>query len=377
MTAHKSIRFFTIILLGCFFIANAYAVGNITPRKALNLRNSMDLKNVVSKVAKKRVIYVGETHDSYSDHLTQLEIIRQLYTKNPNIAIGMEQFQQPFQAVLDGYIKGELDEAELIRQSEWMDRWNFDFRLYRPILSYARDNGIPVIALNIAKEITNKVSKDGIDGLSKEEKETIPSEIDYSDNKYSERLKGIFENHPHKNDKGFERFLQIQLLWDEGMAAKAAEYLKSNQNRQLVVLAGIGHLMHGSGIPQRVSRRVEVESAIILPAGEFPLEQNVADYLVQGGGEKLPERGMLGVYLVDSDEGVKVKELMPEGAATTAGVEEGDLILKVNNKAVKDMVDLKMVLMDQVPGDGVKIRVLRKSLLLQDKEIGLSFELGK
>jgi uncharacterized iron-regulated protein len=337
----------------------------------------MELESVVSKVSSARVIYLGETHDSYADHLTQLEIIRLLHRKNPNIAIAMEQFQQPFQSVLDRFISGELDEKGLIRQSEWMERWRFDYRLYRPILSYAREQRIPVIALNISKEIIAKVSKSGIDGLSKDEQKKIPSEIDYSDNEYRERLEKIFEKHPHKNENGFERFMQVQLLWDEGMAERAAEYLKANQKHQLIVLAGTGHLMYGSGIPQRVSRRVQGERAIILPAGEFPLEQGVADFLVQGRGEQLPERGMLGLYLVDSEEGVKVTELIPEGNAIKAGVEEYDLILKVNGKEVKDIVDLKMVLIDESPGSEVTLGVLRRSLLQKDKELDLSFKLGK
>lgn len=375
MNNRKIYKVIAVILVAYSVVTNA--VGEVTPRKALNLRDGMELESVVSNVAAAQVIYLGETHDSYSDHLTQLELIRKLHAINPNIAIGMEQFQQPFQGVLDGYISGELDEKELIRQSEWMERWRFDFRLYRPILSFAREHGIPVVALNIPKEITAKVSQDGIDALPKEDKEQIPSDIDYSDENYRQRLQRIFDDHPHKNAKGFERFLQVQLLWDEGMAAKAAEYLQANPNRQLVVLAGIGHLMYGSGIPQRVSRRVRGEQAIILPTGEFTLEQNVADFLVQGGGEQLPERGKLGIYMEDSEEGVKVKQLVPEGAAVEAGVEEGDLILKINSKPVKDVVDLKLELMDQAPGNQVTLQLLRKSLLLKDKEMDLGFELGR
>jgi uncharacterized iron-regulated protein len=377
MTPQNSIKFIAVIFQFYFCIAQAQAVDNITPRNALDLRNGMELEAVVSDISTARVVYVGETHDSYGDHLTQLEIIRRLHRNNPDVAIGMEQFQQPFQDALDGYISGKLNEKELIRQSEWMERWKFDYRLYRPILSYARKNGIPVIALNIAKEIISKVSKDGIEGLSDKDKESIPSDIDYSDKNYSDRLMQIFENHPHKNEKGFERFQQVQLLWDEGMAQKAAEYLKANTKSQLVILAGIGHLMHGSGIPQRVSRRVQGESAIILPAGDYPLEKNVADFIVQGGDEKLPERGMLGIYMVDSDKGIKVENLVPEGEAIKAGVEAGDLILKVNDKAVKDVVDLKLELMDEIPGNKVTLRVLRKNLLLQDKVVDLEFELGR
>ena len=358
-------------------VAHAQPVNKVAERKVLDLRDSMGLDSVVSKVSSARVVYVGESHDDYADHLTQLEIIRRLHAINPNIAIGMEQFQQPFQKILDQFISGELDEKELIRQTKWMDRWKFDYRLYRPILSYARERRIPVIALNISTEIVGKVSKSGFEKLSKEDKQKVPVDIDYSDQKYRERLKGIYEKHSHDDKKGFERFLQVQLLWDEGMAERAAEYLKANPKRQLVVLAGTGHLMYGSGIPQRVSRRVKGGRAIILPAGGFDPVPGVADFLVHDAGEKLPAPGLMGIYLEQTDnDGVKVQDLVPEGAAKKAGVKKDDLIRSINGKVVKDIVGLKLLLMDESPGDKVSMVLLRKNLLLKDKELELVFTLG-
>ncbi len=344
---------------------------------ALDLRNSMELESVVSKVSGARVIYVGETHDNYADHMIQLQIIRMLHARNPDIAIGMEQFQQPFQDVLDRFIMGELDENGLIRQSEWTQRWRYDYRLYRPILSYAREHHIPVIALNASKEIVSMVSEKGMDGLSADERKKLPEEIDDSDQGYRGRLQEIYEGHAHKGKRGFDGFMQVQLLWDESMASRAAEYLRANPERQLVVLAGSGHLLYGSGIPQRVSRRVKLESAIILPAGEFTLSPGIADFLVQGADEKLPEKGLLGIYPEDSADGLRAKELVPHGAAYKAGVKEDDLILSVNNTPVQDMVDLDIALMDTSPGETVNLVIIRRSMILQDEEMQLQVKLGK
>jgi len=349
----------------------------VAERKVLDLRAELDLDAVVSKVSSFRVIYMGETHDDYADHLTQLDLIRRLHAVNPDIAIGMEQFQQPFQGVIDRYIKGELDEKGLVRETEWMKRWKFDYRLYRPILSYAREHKIPVIALNLSREIVAKVSKSGIEGLSKEDRAKIPAEIDFSDKAYQKRLKRIYEKHAHNDKKGFERFQQVQLLWDEGMAERAAEYLKENPKRQLVVLAGSGHLMYGSGIPQRVSRRVQGERAIILPAGDFTPVPGVSDFLVHDGGETLPAPGLIGIYLDQTKDGVMVENLVPEGAAKKAGVEKGDMIRSINGSEIKTITDLKLMLLDNSPGDEVKLVLFRKSLLLKGKEMELVFPLGK
>ncbi len=370
-------KIITMLLLVYSCITCAWSAEKASARVALDLRDTMELDQVVSKISSARVVYVGETHDSYADHLTQLEIIKRLHAENPSIAIGMEQFQQPFQDVLDRYIRGELDEKGLIRNSEWMERWRFDYRLYRPILTFARDNRIPVIALNIPKEIVAQVSEKGIDGLSEDEMKQIPSEIDDSDQEYRKRLKKIYEGHAHKGKNGFEGFMQVQLLWDESMADRAAEYLRANPERQLIVLAGAGHLMYGSGIPQRVSRRVEGERYIILPTGETPIDPEAGDFLVHGAGEQLPQAGVLGLMLDDSADGVVVKDIISESAAAKAGVEKDDLIRSVNGMPVKDVVDLKLMLMDKYPEYTVDLVLLRRNIIRNDVELNLIFQLGK
>ena len=42
-------------------------------------RDTLDLDAVVRDIKDKRVIYIGESHTAYADHVMQLEIIRRLY----------------------------------------------------------------------------------------------------------------------------------------------------------------------------------------------------------------------------------------------------------------------------------------------------------
>ena len=36
----------------------------------------------------------------------------------------------------------EINEADMLKQTEYYDRWRFDYRLYRPIVQFAKDKGI-------------------------------------------------------------------------------------------------------------------------------------------------------------------------------------------------------------------------------------------
>ena len=135
-------------------------------------------------------------------------------------------FQRPFQGVLDDYTAGRISEKEFLKKSEYFKRWVFDYNLYKPILDFAREEKIPLVALNIRREIVAKVSKSGLDSLSDEEKKEIPQQMDFSDNEYRDRLMKVFKMHQNSKDRNFDFFYQSQILWDESMAQSIDEFLR-------------------------------------------------------------------------------------------------------------------------------------------------------
>ncbi len=342
----------------------------------IDLRNLPTLDNIISELATDRVVYVGEAHTTYGHHLSQLEVIRRLHEIDPNIAIGMEFFQQPFQHYLDDYIAGNLDEKEMLRKTEYYIRWAYDYRHYKPILDYAREHGIPLIALNLPREITRKVGAEGMDALTEEERAQIPDDIDESNALYKKRIKRVFYQHPHGEGRSFEHFMQVQLLWDEGMAERAAEYLLQHPKRRLVVLAGIGHLTDGTGIPQRLNRRVPVKSSIVLPADSVEVRPGVSDFLLYPEDAKLPPAGRMGILLAEGGKSV-VRGVLPGSAADQAGLKKEDLILSLNGVSTEMLADFRIFLMDKKPGDQLDVVVRRKGFFFGENEIVLKLELGE
>jgi uncharacterized iron-regulated protein len=362
-----------------------------THTEVVDLATLGDLPGLIDKLAGRRAIFLGESHDHYEDHLNQRAIIQGLRAKGENLAIGMEAFQQPYQQVLDDYIAGHIGEAELLRRTDYFDRWRFDYRLYRPILRLAREQGIPVIALNIEREITEAVGDGGLGALSQAQKERIPADMDQGDAAYRERIKAAFDAHPPvhgaeadgaKDDPDaaaarFERFLAVQVLWDEGMAERAAAYLRDNPGNTLVVLAGAGHLEYGQGIPKRVARRIQVPAAVVLNGTQRDLDPDVADFLLYPRRVTLPTAGLLGV-LLDTEskgEGVAVKGFAEESGAKTAGMEEGDRIVRVGEVPIRGYADLRIALLDSRPGQQMPVEVLRKPMLGDPERLDMQVEL--
>jgi len=325
--------------------------------------SEISLERMISELAGARAVLIGESHDRFDHHRNQLEIIKRLYAGNPGLAIGMEQFQQPFQPWLDRYVQGRISTARMLIETQYYDRWRFDYRLYEPILSFARANGIPVIALNLPRELTRKAAAGGLESLSDEQAARLP-EIDRSDAGYRERLRRVFQKHPTTGSDGsFERFYTAQLLWDEGMAARAAEHLRDNPEATLVILAGSGHVAFGSGIPDRLARRIDGRVATVVHAGPDDGKPGRApgDYVLKSGPVTLPEPGLLGVTVADSEHGLRVEGLTDDSAAGAAGVEPGDVITAVGGQAVDGFAELKARMWDKRPGDGVALTVRRSS----------------
>ncbi|NTU42931.1 MAG: PDZ domain-containing protein [Nitrospirales bacterium] len=333
------------------------------------------LSDVIGAVSDKRIVYVGESHESFSHHYVQLKVIKGLFEKNKKIAIGMEMFQRPFQSLLDDYISGKLDEKSFIKKTEYFTRWGYDYNLYKPIIDFARQNGIPIIALNTTKELVEKVARGGIDGLSAEERKQIPPQMDFSDLDYKERLKEIFGRHMRAAEKDFDLFFQSQVLWDETMSFSVDEYLKAHPDTQVVVLAGSGHLSQGSGIPNRTFRRNGESYSIILSDGDVARE--VADYIVF----PTPVEGVTSpkmMVLLKKEEGRVVISGFPEKSiAQQAGLEEEDVILALDNVPVADIEDIRLHLLSKKKGDTVVVKVLRKRFLFGDteKDITVTFPL--
>jgi uncharacterized iron-regulated protein len=328
-------------------------------------------------LADKRVIFVGESHDRYEDHLNQLAVIEGLHARGRDLAIGMEFFQQPFQAHLDAFVAGEIDEPELLRRSEYFDRWRYDYRLYRPILRFAREHGIPVIALNLEAELTAKVGREGLEALTPEERARIPTEIDRDDPDYRERVKAVFDLHPPQEGQDFEKFLSVQLLWDEGMAERAARYLREHPGKTLVVLAGSGHVEYGQGIPKRLARRLDVPAATVLNGSHREMDPEAADFLLFPRRVELPAAGMLGVLLdqpIDA-RGARVQGFAENSGAKAAGIQEGDRIVGIGGRAVSAYADVRIALIDSRPGQRIPVEVARPRTLGGDERLTLEVEL--
>ena len=347
----------------------AGAAGWTAPSVQTAAGETLTMDTLINNLAGKRVVFVGELHDRFDHHLNQLEIACGLASRGP-LAIGLEFVQAPFQPALDAYVFEHGDLQRMLAETEWFSRWRYDPRLYEPIFEYARVNRIPLVALNVPGELVSQVAVEGMASLDDTDRAKLPASIDDGPARYRERVREVFEQHSHHGQSPFEHFLQAQLLWDEGMAQRAADYLLEHPQRRLLVLAGEGHIAWGDPIPDRLTRRVDVPRALVIQSHGHSPGNGAADFVLDTAEQELPKPGRLGVMIGETEQGVTITGFGEVSAGRDAGLEKGDRIVALDHRPVEAYTDVRLALWRKVPGDPVTVAVRRG-----DEEHQLAFEM--
>ncbi len=241
------------------------------------------LEAVVEDLQKKSLVFVGELHGREGHHRAQLQIIQALHEAGKPIAVGVEMMRQEDQAILDRWVAGEISEEEFI--PIFNRSWSM-WPSYRPIFLYAREQKIPMIGLNISREVTRQVARQGFGSLTEQQLGELPEGIRCDvDERYMAFIRRALGQHGH-DEITFRNFCEAQMLWDSVMAQNLLDYLEKNPERTVVTLAGNAHAWK-YGIPEQVNRQRPVPFRVLLPEIPGRMEPGLAsvddaDYLMLG-----------------------------------------------------------------------------------------------
>ena len=276
-------RIFLIILFVIVFFSAQDALKAHLTHRIYDLQNSKEMlmSEVISDLKKNRIILVGEHHTNQNHHFAQLNVIQSLNEAGVRVAIGLEMFRNDSQQDLDHWVDGNIGEEEF--QEIYYDNWNYPWSAYRMIFDYAREEKIPMIGLNVPRDITRQVSQKGFSSLSEDQKGQLANVSCRVDEEYMNYIKKAFGGHGH-GKLNFTYFCEAQLVWDTAMAVHALEYLKKNPDAVVVLLVGAGHAQKGA-VPRQIRNRSEIPHAVILPQVEGIIDPQTvsskeADYIM-------------------------------------------------------------------------------------------------
>lgn len=245
---------------------------------------AVSFEDLLADLSRVGVIYVGEEHHNRTHHKIQLEVIKAVYKICPNVAVGMEMFDQTYQPILNLWSAGELDQGTFLQKVHWYANWKYDFELYKDVLEFIKDEKIRLIGLNIPFHIPPKIAVGGIENLSDEDKKHVPKTIDTSDAAHRAYVEQVFKQHRVPWMDNFDFFYQTQCVWEDTMASSVALNLKADM---MIVLTGNGHIIRKFGIPNRVFRRTGTDfRTIFLATAGNEVESDYADYIWVTSREK-------------------------------------------------------------------------------------------
>jgi uncharacterized iron-regulated protein len=219
------------------------------------------MSDLVPLLKKNRIILVGEHHSNKRHHRAQLMVIQALAQSGAKVAIGLEMFREDSQSELDQWIAGEMGAKKFERV--YYKNWNYPYAAYSPIFEYAKENKIPMIGLNVSREITRQVSRGGFDSLSEEHKGKLSEVACRVDEAYMNYIRRAFGAHAHGN-LNFIHFCEAQLVWDNIMAINTLSYLQKNPEAIVVILTGVGHAQKAA-VPRQIAAQSKLPYAVILP----------------------------------------------------------------------------------------------------------------
>src|SRR5215203_1072354 len=197
------------------FSFSAYAQDNMNAHYKIydtRTKQIITIDKIVTDMANADVLFFGEEHNDSAGHYLEDTIFKALHSQyGDQIILSMEMFETDGQLVLKEYLGGTIDEARFARDSRL---WS-NYKDYRPMIEYAKQNKIPVIAANPPRRYVNLVSRRGmrsLDSLSKGAKKFLPPlPYDTLSGRYREKFIEIMKGGPGGNNPNV---YYSQSLWD-------------------------------------------------------------------------------------------------------------------------------------------------------------------
>jgi len=332
-----------------------------------------------SALAGQDVVLLGEQHDSAAHHRWQLATLTALHALRPTLVIGLEMLPREAQPALDDWVAGKLSESAFLRRSGWYRYWGLDADLYLPILHFARERALPLVALNVTPERRDRLVEaflgraSGEDPASGVEGEfgAIPAPRQPGQ-RYRERLATSFHEHAPDDigDAALDEFIAAQLIWDVAMADALARRLGETQGngqtrRPLAVaIMGRGHVEYGDGVAHQLQTLGIPQVATLLPVAAEeacradPTLATALFVVAPEPGEKTATP-KLGVAVETTAEGLKVTHVAAGSPAQQAGLRVDDILTRVAERALTQPAELAALMARVLPGSRLPLVILR------------------
>lgn len=237
--------------------------------KIYNSKTSKEvsLKDIVSEMKNYDVVFFGEEHNDSVAHYLQDELLKGLYSEyGDNTTLSMEMFETDCQVVLDEYLHDFIRERNFLKEARV---WS-NYRNYKPMIEFAKEKKINVVAGNAPARYANMAARNGrnaLDQLTETAKSFLPPlPYDTASGAYYDKFMGLMSDGANagikpkdtskskkaapmaSNSMMPKHIVHSQSLWDATMAYSISKVFTKNKNAKVLQLNGRFHSDEGLGI---------------------------------------------------------------------------------------------------------------------------------
>ncbi len=214
------------------------------------------------------VIVFGEYHDNDVLHQLELELLQGLFAVQPRLTVSLEMFERDVQVNLDAYLAGRTSEQEFLDTSR---PWKNYREAYRPLVEFAKQHSLPVLAANVPRPLAAHVARTGsVAGIPTDKAVYLPRKHVADKGEYREKFIAYMSN---SNMAGMrfdsdrlENFYKAQCLKDDAMAESISDHLRQQPGRTVIHYQGDFHSRQRLGVVEKLQRlNPEVKILVIAP----------------------------------------------------------------------------------------------------------------
>ena len=247
---------FCLLPAALFFFYVSFPQSSITDHFKIydvKTKQLISIDKIIADCADADVLFFGEEHNDSAGHYLEAEIFKALHKQyGDKLALSLEMFETDNQLALNEYLAGKIPED---RFSKDVRLWS-NYKDYRPMIEYAKQNHISVIAANPPRRYVSMVSRRGmksLDSLSKDAKKFLPPlPYDTLTGRYREKFVEVMKGAPGSSSPNI---YYSQSLWDAGMSYSIYNYWKKNKGKKIFHCVGNFHCDEKLGTLGQLQKR--------------------------------------------------------------------------------------------------------------------------
>lgn len=266
-------------------------------------------------------IFLGESHEDPVAHYLEEQIFLQV--SSYDTALSLEMFERDTQPIVDEYLDGLITEGHFKKAARAWDNYASG---YRPLVEYAKDHDIPVIAANAPQRYVNRVSRLGVEALldlpRAARKHLAPLPVPPASDAYAAEFYDEMSQHSGPEEEEEEasteappnvevetaagqneaqtgsgtaassemdltKALEAQNVWDATMAYSIAQYLLDHPTAHVVHVTGSFHVSRQLGTPEHLARYRPSSPTVVvtmIPASSLDFDRdrmlNQGDFVI-------------------------------------------------------------------------------------------------